>query len=1144
MASASNDSVKLEKHLKLLKEEYTKLQKNYAELERKYSKAAASSDDRDLGEFSSFCSRLVMTVATLYGRKTYSDITVKLKDKTMPAHKFVLNARSEEWREEVIADKTELDWSDLDADVGFALLRWIYTDVVDLQHDSLALDLLKTSHRFKLPGLMGLCERALVSSVSVRSCVRFYCVAEEVGAANLLEYCSGLISTHWEDLTPQDFEHMSGPLLYKMLKSKTKHPLHAAVRLLREDVVFLCLVENDGSLSEIVNSLSPQGQLPLGLALMGRSAAIAQTLLETGGADINAFTSDGCTLLIDSIKRGDGYTAQFLLDKGCNVDLVTRDTSDTALHLVCTYAERSTDSETFRDMLSIGRQLLKRRADPNVQNYKGYTALHIAIASQHVDMIDELLSDGVANLDTNIRTLEEKCALQFALMPPHTDGPPFDLARRLLEKGARPNPIHADSGDSLLHTLAKHRLEDAAMFLAEYANLNHVNKAGLTPLHVASAQGLSSLVRTLLEKGASPNLQSAVAELKTALHFAVESNNSDVIMAFIDYKNAASEPAAETMDFNLKNAMGDSPLSLALSLGYNDLVPLLIKGGADVNARNGQDMTLLHQAILKEDSKTAVFLIHQGADMNALTADQESPLQLAIHCRLPDVVDALCIGGVSFSAPDNKGDCPLWSALQSEQFEIASVLVRHGVDTDCWGSGPEGCLQTLLHRAIDENKEQAAQFLIRSGCDLDSPRQPGPQGQGGDEAKDKASPLHLCCQWGLRNVLHTLIDHGANVNAVDCDLKTPLHIAIENQHEEIIGILLCHPGIDLKIRDKSGNTPFAAALQVRNNKAAQNILERLPNAAEQMDQRGRNFLHLAIMRDDLESVLFLLSIHVDVNSRVHDVNQTPPLHLAAASEKEMLIRNLILAGARLNDRDATQKTALHIAAERGTVAAVSALLQNGADFDAVDGDGNNALHIAVREGHISVVRELLTESELNAETVNLKGRNPLHELCRCGKDNTAAGILELFLECMPKYPINAPDLQGNTPLLLAYMRGQATLCRTLVKRGACLGAENKEGLTIFNFKLATNQLLHRLLDELPQESPWATSELCQECGTKFTITMRKHHCRHCGRILCSRCSNNDVPIIKFAINKPVRVCCVCFEVLQVGSGGGGGGGGA
>lgn len=77
------------------------------------------------------------------------------------------------------------------------------------------------------------------------------------------------------------------------------------------------------------------------------------------------------------------------------------------------------------------------------------------------------------------------------------------------------------------------------------------------------------------------------------------------------------------------------------------------------------------------------------------------------------------------------GDAPLWTALESEQEEIASVLIRHGVDTDCWNStGPDGCLQTLLHRAIDENRESAAIFLIRSRCDLDSPRQPGPNGEG------------------------------------------------------------------------------------------------------------------------------------------------------------------------------------------------------------------------------------------------------------------------------------------------------------------------------------------------------------------------------------------------------------------------------
>lgn len=236
---------KLEKHLILLKEEYTKLQRAYAELERKYSKAVASADGESSGEFSSFVSRLVLTVASLYGRTVYSDMTIKMSSKVVPAHKFVLHARSEDWREEVLSDISELNWSDMDEDIATALLRWIYMDVVDLQHDRLALGLLRASNRFHLPGLLGLCERALVASVGVRSCVRFYCVAEEVGAASLLDYCSGLISTHWEDLTPQDFEHMSGPLLFKMLKSKTKYPLHAAIRLLREDVVFLCLVENN-----------------------------------------------------------------------------------------------------------------------------------------------------------------------------------------------------------------------------------------------------------------------------------------------------------------------------------------------------------------------------------------------------------------------------------------------------------------------------------------------------------------------------------------------------------------------------------------------------------------------------------------------------------------------------------------------------------------------------------------------------------------------------------------------------------------------------------------------------------------------------------------------------------------------------------
>lgn len=45
-------------------------------------------------------------------------------------------------------------------------------------------------------------------------------------------------------------------------------------------------------------------------------------------------------------------------------------------------------------------------------------------------------------------------------------------------------------------------------------------------------------------------------------------------------------------------------------------------------------------------------------------------------------------------------------------------------------------------------------------------------------------------------------------------------------------------------------------------------------------------------------------MQVDVNSRVQDPMLTPPIHLAAQYGNETLVRSLILAGARVDDRDA------------------------------------------------------------------------------------------------------------------------------------------------------------------------------------------------------------------------------------------------
>lgn len=52
-----------------------------------------------------------------------------------------------------------------------------------------------------------------------------------------------------DDLRKEDFSTMSAQLLYKMIKSKTEYPLHKAIKVEREDVVFLYLIEMDSQVS-------------------------------------------------------------------------------------------------------------------------------------------------------------------------------------------------------------------------------------------------------------------------------------------------------------------------------------------------------------------------------------------------------------------------------------------------------------------------------------------------------------------------------------------------------------------------------------------------------------------------------------------------------------------------------------------------------------------------------------------------------------------------------------------------------------------------------------------------------------------------------------------------------------------------------
>ncbi|XP_035220650.1 hepatocyte growth factor-regulated tyrosine kinase substrate-like isoform X1 [Stegodyphus dumicola] len=61
---------------------------------------------------------------------------------------------------------------------------------------------------------------------------------------------------------------------------------------------------------------------------------------------------------------------------------------------------------------------------------------------------------------------------------------------------------------------------------------------------------------------------------------------------------------------------------------------------------------------------------------------------------------------------------------------------------------------------------------------------------------------------------------------------------------------------------------------------------------------------------------------------------------------------------------------------------------------------------------------------------------------------------------------------------------------------------------------------------------WADGDCCHRCRTQFSAFNRKHHCRNCGQIFCSKCSSRSCPIPRFGIEKEVRVCEACWEKLN------------
>ncbi len=130
--------------------------------------------------------------------------------------------------------------------------------------------------------------------------------------------------------------------------------------------------------------------------------------------------------------------------------------------------------------------------------------------------------------------------------------------------------------------------------------------------------------------------------------------------------------------------------------------------------------------------------------------------------------------------------------------------------TPAWS---QGRTRTPLHWAAQHGHVEVVQTLIDNGADVNAQDVFG------------RTPLHLAV--GHPRIITLLLDAGANVDARDSLSNTPLHRAVPSI--ESVDTLI-RAGADVRAENTSGNTPLDIAMRYGNSRRSVAIVQRLVEA--------------------------------------------------------------------------------------------------------------------------------------------------------------------------------------------------------------------------------------------------------------------------------------------------------------------------
>ncbi|ETK84346.1 hypothetical protein F441_10864 [Phytophthora nicotianae CJ01A1] len=212
------------------------------------------------------------------------------------------------------------------------------------------------------------------------------------------------------------------------------------------------------------------------------------------------------------------------------------------------------------------------------------------------------------------------------------------------------------------------------------------------------------------------------------------------------------------------------------------VIKLLLKFGANVNARSQDGKTALHCSTFDDAYEVAKVLLDAGATINAVDENGRTPLHYCVHEGGLQVTDLLLSRGANIDAENKDGVSPLKLMVQRANVNTLQLFLNHH---HCVVTPHRHYFaETVLFQAVDIREENLVRYIVENEYASVAARN-----------SDGETTFHRAIFKRGSSLMKLLADFdsaGDNLTATTVNFETPAHYAVKyGSHREVETLLQC-----------------------------------------------------------------------------------------------------------------------------------------------------------------------------------------------------------------------------------------------------------------------------------------------------------------------------------------------------------------